>query len=105
MLFRQSNIESNTKKKKYHVSYSSHNDDRFSKFQFAYGKYEQFNMSGLELTTVRDYAPFMALPANNQGTGGAEVEEAFRRAHTGAEGHLANDKMWINICKEQLAES
>ena len=60
-------------------------------------------MSGLELTTVRDYATFMALTANNQGTGGAEVEEAFRQAHT--TGHLANDKMWINICKEQLAES
>ena len=60
-------------------------------------------MSGLELTTVRDYATFMALTANDQGTGSAEVEEAFRQAHT--TGHLDNDKMWINICKEQLAES
>ena len=62
-------------------------------------------MSGLELTTVRDYATFMALTANKQGTGGAEVEEAFRRAHTGAERQLANDKIWINICKEQFAKA
>ena len=34
------------------------------------GKYQDFDMSSLDITTVRDYATFMALTSNNQGVNG-----------------------------------
>jgi len=47
-----------------------HNAELFSKLAFSLGKYENYDMSDLDITTVRDYATFMALTANSQGKNG-----------------------------------
>ena len=47
-----------------------HNAELFSKLAFSLGKYEDYDMSDLDITTVRDYATFMALSANYQGKNG-----------------------------------
>lgn len=53
-----------------HLWYFRHNAELFSKLAFSLGKYENYDMSDLDITTVRDYATFMALTANSQGKNG-----------------------------------
>ena len=49
-------------------------------------------MSGLELTTVRDYATFIALTANSQGKGG---ETALARLR-----EKLGEKSWAQHCSQ-----
>ena len=41
------------------------------------GKYQDYDMSQLDLTTVRDYATYLALTANNQGINGQVALERW----------------------------
>ena len=41
------------------------------------GKYQDFDMSQLDLTNVRDYATYLALTANNQGVNGQVALERW----------------------------
>jgi len=47
--------------------HAMHNAEPFSKFAFLLGKYQDFNMSELDITNTRDYAQFMALASTDQG--------------------------------------
>ena len=69
-----------------------HNAERFSKFGFRSGKYRDFDMAGLDLTNVRDYATYVALTANNQGKGGEKALATLKKELGG--------KTWSEYCFE-----
>ena len=56
------------------------------------GKYIEQDMSGLDLTTVRDYATFMALTANSQGKGGEKALERLKESLGG--------RSWVEYCRD-----
>ena len=66
------------------------------------GKYQDEDMSGLDITTVRDYATFMALSATGQGTGAEAAIERFEEtvAGGGAEDR-PSDEVWMEFCGDQ----
>ena len=66
------------------------------------GKYQAEDMSGLDITTVRDYATFMALSAAGQGTGAEAAIERFEEtvAGGGAEDR-PSDEVWMEFCGDQ----
>jgi len=49
------------------LCHARHNADPFSKFKFLQGEYEDWDMSRLDLTNVRDYAMYMAVASSSQG--------------------------------------
>ena len=69
-----------------------HNAERFSKFAFKLGQYRDFDMAGLDLTNVRDYATYVALTANNQGKGGEKALATLKKELGG--------KTWSEYCFE-----
>lgn len=75
-----------------------HNADRFSKLAFGMGKYKAENMTGYDITKVTDYASFMAISANDQGSGGEEALRRFNNTVIKGRGELANDKLWSEFC-------
>ena len=56
------------------------------------GKYTEQDLSGLDLTTVRDYATFMALTANSQGKGGEVALERLKEKLAG--------RSWVEYCSD-----
>ena len=76
-----------------------HNSERFSKLAFGMGTYKAEDMSGLDITMVRDYATFMALTANNQGKGGEQAVEAFL-TKAGGNSSESIATLWRKVCKE-----
>ena len=76
-----------------------HNAERFSKFAFGMGLYKEEDMSGLDISTVRDYATFMALTANNQGKGGEQAVEAFLTKAGGNSSEFIAT-LWRKVCQE-----
>ena len=66
------------------------------------GKYKAEDMSGLDITKVRDYATFMALSATGQGTGAEAAIERFEEtvAGGGAEDR-PSDEVWMEFCGDQ----
>ena len=77
----------------------SHNEKRFSKFAFGFGKYKDENMTELDITKIRDFATFMALTSNNQGTGGEVPLKKFKDTVVGDKVNVTNDKIWSAHCK------
>ena len=75
-----------------------HNADRFSKLAFGMGKYKAENMTGYDITKVTDFASFMAISANDQGSGGEEALRRFNNTVIKGRGELANDKLWSEFC-------
>ena len=94
-----------------------HNAELFSKLAFGMGKYQELDISKLDITKVnqlifylatnlfhsgrlhsmlqvRDYATYMALVSNSQGRGG---EAALARFNT----NMGN-RSWTEFCKSQL---
>ena len=55
------------------------------------GKYQDFDMSALDITTVRDFATFKALSSNSQGKNGELVLESFKQK-------LGNSS-WTEFCQ------
>ena len=70
-----------------------HNAERFSKFAFKLGQYRDFDMAGLDLTNVRDFATYVALTANNQGKGGEKALATLKKELGG--------KTWSEYCFEE----
>ena len=66
------------------------------------GKYQAEDMSGLDITRVRDYATFMALSATGQGNGAEAAIERFEKtvAGGGAEDR-PSDEVWMEFCGDQ----
>ena len=91
--------------------FTRHNADRFSKLAFGMGKYKTEDMTGLDVTMVRDYATFMALTPNSQGEGGDEavkkfyekVDTALTKFYEKEGGNKTkeqdNDLFWQDYCK------
>ena len=75
-----------------------HNADRFSKLAFGMGKYKAEDMTGYDITKVQDYASFMAIHANNQGSGSEGAIKRFNDTVAKGRMELANDKMWSEFC-------
>ena len=90
-----------------------HNAELFSKLAFGMGKYQELDISKLDITKVnqlfylatnifhsgsmmqvRDYATYMALVSNSQGRGG---DDALARFNT----NMGN-RSWTVFCKSQL---
>ena len=67
-----------------------HNAEDFSKLAFGAGKYQDFDMAALDITNIRDYATFMALSSNNQGTNGHIVKENWNKRNSS----------WSEFCNE-----
>ena len=69
-----------------------HNAELFSKLAFGMGKYQDFDMSALDITTVRDFATFMALSSNSQGKNGELVLESFKQK--------MGNSSWTEFCQK-----
>ena len=66
------------------------------------GKYQAEDMSGLDITTVRDYATFMALSATGQGTGAeAAIERFVETVVGGGAEDRPSDEVWMEFCGDQ----
>ena len=66
------------------------------------GKYQDEDMSGLDITTVRDYATFMALSATGQGTGAEAAIERFEKTVVGGGAEdRPSDEVWMEFCGDQ----
>ena len=66
------------------------------------GKYQDEDMSGLDITTVRDYATFMALSATGQGTGAEAAIERFEKTVVGGGAEdRSRDEVWMEFCGDQ----
>ena len=61
------------------------------------GKYQDFDMTDLDITKVRDYATFMALTSNNQGKNGDVALEKINK-------QLGNSS-WSEFCQKHLQET
>ena len=63
------------------------------------GKYQDEDMSGLDITTVRDYATFMALSAAGQGTGAEAAIKRFEKTVVGGGAEdRPSDEVWMEFC-------
>ena len=56
------------------------------------GKYQDFDMSALDITTIRDFATFMALSSNSQGKNGELVLESFKQK--------MGNSSWTEFCQK-----
>ena len=56
------------------------------------GKYIETDMSGLNLTNVRDFATYIALSANQQGSGGETALERLKETLKG--------RSWAQYCSD-----
>lgn len=65
--------------------HARHNSEPFSKFAFLRGDYKQRELSGLDLSNVRDYAIFMAVSSAGQGSGTDTAWQGFRNKYNGTE--------------------
>ena len=66
------------------------------------GKYQDEDMSGLDITTVRDYATFMALSATGQGTGAEAAIARFEKTVVGGGAEdRPSDVVWMEFCGDQ----
>ena len=66
------------------------------------GKYQDEDMSGLDITTVRDYATFMALSATGQGRGGEAAIARFEKTVVGGGAEdRPSDEVWMEFCGDQ----
>ena len=71
------------------------NAELFSKLAFARGKYDQFDMTELDIANIRDYATFMALTSNSKGRNGEVALKNF-------DIKIGNSS-WAEFCQKQLA--
>ena len=66
------------------------------------GKYQDEDMSGLDITRVRDYATFLALSATGQGTGAEAAIERFEKTVVGGGAEdRPSDEVWMEFCGDQ----
>ena len=63
------------------------------------GSYKNEDMTGLDITMVRDFATFMALTPNGQGKGGGEAVKAFF-TKIGGNSTESNAVLWKRFCEE-----
>ena len=75
-----------------------HNADRFSKLAFGMGKYKTEDMTGYDITKVQDYASFMAIHANDQGSGSDGALKRFNDTVVKGRGEISKDKLWSEFC-------
>ena len=75
-----------------------HNADRFSKLAFGMGKYKTEDMTGYDITKVQDYASFMAIHANDQGSGAEGALQRFNDTVVKGRGEVSKDKLWSEFC-------
>ena len=67
-----------------------HNAERFSKWAFVMGEYQNQTLASLVPTNRRDFATFMALSSSKQGLGGETAENNLKQEMKG--------QSWTDYC-------
>ena len=55
-------------------------------------------MTGYDITKVTDYASFMAIHANDQGSGSVGALKRFNDTVVKGRGEISSDKLWSEFC-------